>query len=89
MYDGIIYAILQKYHIIKNFDDFPLVLKSLKCQINTNRIKNFFYKYYYCFDEKKSILKIIPINSIVGKCLIVYSENYSFFTKISYDFEHD
>jgi hypothetical protein len=84
-----IYAIIEKYHINKNFDDFPPISKILGNTINTKRIKDFFLKYYYCFDENRPILKLVPISCIVCKCLIVYSKTCSFFTKIAYNFEHD
>jgi len=56
---------------------------------NFRILKELFTSYYYSFDEAKYILKLVPIEDIVCKCLVVYSKESSFFTKIAYEFEHD
>ena len=50
------------------------MLKKNKKDTNFRILNKLFAIYYYCFDEKKYILKIVPIEDIVCKCLVVYSK---------------
>jgi len=61
----------------------------LKNDTNFRILRELFVSYYHSFNENKYILKLVPIEDIVCKCLVVYSKEYSFFTKIAYEFEHD
>ena len=92
-YDGKIYAFIKKYHIDNSdcLESMPLLpgSESHKQNLFVDRLKVYFFKFYHCFKEDSSILKFVPIDKIVCKCLIVNSENFSFFTELSYEFEHD
>ncbi len=88
--NGGIFAIIQKYHIKKEFiTELPSISNKYGLKKNLKAIQQLFSKNYFCFDKKYHILKLVPVHDIICNCLIVYSENDSFFTKLAYYFEHD
>lgn len=88
--NGGIFAIVQKYHIKKNYcDELPTLSGNYAIKKNFKIIKELFSKYFFCLNQMHHILKLVPVCDIICNCLIVYSEYDSFFTKLAYYFEHD
>ena len=87
-----IHAFVNKYEMDREFHEKLPASPSqygLKKDNNFKILKEIFASYYHFFDENKYILKLVPIENIICKCLVVYSKESSFFTKIAYEFEHD
>jgi len=79
-----IHAFVNKYEMDREFHEKLPDLPSqygLKKDSNFRILNELFASYYHCFDENKYILKLVPIEDIICKCLVVYSKESSFFTK--------